>query len=86
MGWVGHVVPNGERRRLYRVCWGNLSEREHLEDQGVDGKTILRWIFREWDGVVDHIDLVQDTDRWRALVSAVMNLRVPQNSGNFLTS
>jgi hypothetical protein len=29
--------------------WGNLSERDHFEDPDVDGRIILRWIFRKWD-------------------------------------
>jgi len=29
--------------------WGNLSERDHLGDPGVDGRIILRWLFRKWD-------------------------------------
>jgi len=41
-----------------RVWWGNLRERNHLEDPGVDGWITLRWIFRKWDGKgADWIDL-----------------------------
>jgi hypothetical protein len=29
--------------------WGNVKERDHLEDQGVDRRVILKWIFRKWD-------------------------------------
>jgi len=58
--------------------WGNRRERDYWGDLGVDGWIILGWISRRWDvGYMDWIGLVLDRDRWRTLVSAVMNLRVP---------
>ena len=39
----------GESRGVYRVSVGNPEGKNHLEDQGVDGRVILRWIFRKWD-------------------------------------
>jgi len=49
-----------------------------LNDPGVDGRIILRWIYRKWDGGgMDWIDLAEGRNRWRALVNAVMNLRFP---------
>jgi hypothetical protein len=48
-----------------------------LEDRGVDGRIILKWIIERLEGGMDWINLAQDRDWWRALVNAVMNLRVP---------
>jgi hypothetical protein len=52
-------------------------EGDHLENQGVDVRIILRWILRKLNGGMDWIDLAHNRDRWRALVNAVMNLRFP---------
>jgi len=68
MRWVGHVAVLGESRRVCRVLVGKL------KDLGVDGRIILRWMFRKWSG-----------EAWTGLiwlraetgVNAVMNLRVP---------
>ena len=66
------------RGEVYTGFWrGNLRERDHLEQPGVDWRIILRWIFSKWDGGINCIDLVLDRDRWLALMNAVMNVWGP---------
>jgi hypothetical protein len=52
-----------------------------MEDRGVDGRMILKWIVGRWTGRVEWIQLSRDRDRWRALVNTLMNLPVlaPRN-------
>jgi hypothetical protein len=49
MRWEGHVARVGRVEVCTRFWWGNLSERDHLEDPGVMGRTMLRWILRKWN-------------------------------------
>jgi len=49
MRWVRHVARMGEGRVYAEFWWGNLRERDHLEDPDIDGRIILRLIFRKWD-------------------------------------
>ena len=51
MRWAGHVARM-EGEVSTRFWWGNLRERDHWGDQDIDGRIILRWIFRKWEGVV----------------------------------
>ena len=50
-------------RGAYRVLAGKAEGRSHLEDPGVNGKLILKWIFEVWDGGMYWIDLAQDRGR-----------------------
>ena len=63
--------------RLRAYSSFSVRVRCHLEDQGVDGKIILKWIFDEWVGGMDWIYLVRDRERWLAFVYTVMNFLVP---------
>ena len=87
MRWAGHVARMGEERGMYRVLVGKPDGKRPL------GRPRRRWVdnirmdLQEVGcGYMDWIGVAQDRDRWRTLVSAVMNLRVPWNAGNFLTS
>ena len=48
MRWAGHTASMGGG--VYTgFWWGNVRGRDHLEDSNIDGRIILKWIFRKWD-------------------------------------
>ena len=77
----------GERRGVYRVLTGKPEGKRPLGRPRLRWEDIIKMDLQEVGcGSMDWIELVQDRDRWRALVKAVMNLRVTLNARNFLTS
>jgi len=77
MRWAGYVACVGENRGAYSVWWGNVKERDHVEQVSVYGRIILKWIIKiVWEGV-DRIQVAQDRDKWWALENTIMNLWVP---------
>ena len=78
MRWAGHVARMGEERGVCRVLVGKQEGKRPM------GRPRRRWVdnirmdLKEVGcGYMDWIGLAQDRDRWRTLVSAVMNLPVP---------
>jgi len=78
MRWAGHVASMGEESGVCRVLVGKPEGKRQL------GRPRRRWVnnirmdLQEVGcGYIDWTGLAQDRDRWRTLVSAVMNLRVP---------
>jgi hypothetical protein len=78
MRWVGHVAVMVDRRGAYRVLVGRSEGERPLGRPRRRWEDNIKMALQEvgWEDM-DWIDVAQDRDRWRALVIAVMNLRVP---------
>jgi hypothetical protein len=77
MIWAGHVAHMGEKRGAYRILAGRREGRRPLGRPRRRWEDNIKTDLQELGRGIDWIELAQDRDRWRALVDAVMNLRVP---------
>jgi len=78
MRWAENVARMGERRCVYRVMVGKPEGKRPLGKHRRTWEDNIKMDLQVVEcGVMDWIELAEDRDRWRALVNAVMNLRVP---------
>jgi hypothetical protein len=83
----GHVEHMGEMRNAFKILERTPEgkrprgrPRHRWEDNIRKGLRVMSW------EVVGWIRVAQDRDQWRAVVDTIMNIRVQERSGNFLTS
>ena len=76
--WVGHVARVEERRSVYRILVRKPKGKRPLGRPRRRWKDNIKMVLQEAGcGSMDWSELAQDRDRWRVLVNAVMNFRVP---------
>ena len=82
MRWAGHVARMGEVRGVHRVLVGKPEGKRPLGRPRRRWEDNIKMDLQEVGGSCeDMMELAQDRDRWRALVSTVMNIRVPKMRG-----
>jgi len=77
MGWTGHVARMGEGRGVHMVLVGKPEGKRPLARPKRRWEDYIKMDLQEVGGGGDWMELAQDRGRWRALVNAVMNFRVP---------
>ena len=80
--WAGHVACMGLGRGMHRVLVGKSEGKRPLERPRRRWEDNIKMDLQEVGGACgDWMELAEDRDRWRALVSTAMNLRVPKKRG-----